>query len=149
MALVVAAPVAGVAVPLPEVPDPVFADGLVGPGAAVSPDPDAYTVRAPISGELVKLKPHAFVVVSPDRRAVLVHLGIDTVRLDGAGFTVLAAPGQVVAAGDPVVCWDPAAVAAGGLANTCPVVALDAPAAAVTGVASGRLAAGETLFTWR
>lgn len=148
MALTVAAPVAGTVTALSEVPDPVFAGGLVGPGAAVTPEPGAGPVTAPIGGELVKVKPHAFVVMSPGGRAVLVHLGIDTVRLDGAGFTVLAVPGQLVAAGDPVVHWDPVAVAARGLATTCPVVALDAPVTAVTGVASGRIAAGDPLFTW-
>ncbi|MPZ28003.1 MAG: PTS glucose transporter subunit IIA [Micromonosporaceae bacterium] len=148
MGLAVVAPVAGTVIPLSEVPDPVFAGGLVGPGAAIAPDPAGHRVVAPVGGELVKVKPHAFVVASPQGYAVLVHLGIDTVRLDGAGFTVLAAPGQLVAAGDPVVRWDPAAVATRGLATTCPVVALDAPAGAVTQVATGRVAAGDPLFTW-
>jgi sugar PTS system EIIA component len=148
VALTVAAPIAGAVVALSEVPDPVFAGGLVGPGAAVVPEPGAGTVLAPIAGELVKIKPHAFVVTSATGLAVLVHLGIDTVRLDGAGFTVLAAEGQRVAAGDPVVRWDPEAVAAQGLATTCPVVALEAPATAVEVVAAGRVAAGDPLFTW-
>jgi sugar PTS system EIIA component len=149
VALTVAAPVAGVVVALSEVPDPVFAGGLVGPGAAVVPDPGAGPVVAPIAGELVKVKPHAFVVMSAGKLAVLVHLGIDTVRLDGTGFSVLAAAGQPVAAGDPVVRWDPAVVAAQGLATICPVVALDAAATAVELVAAGRVAAGDPLFTWR
>jgi PTS system N-acetylglucosamine-specific IIA component len=148
VALTVAAPMPGTVVPMAEVPDPVFAEGLVGPGAAISPDPDAYLVTAPVGGTLVKVKPHAFVVVSQPGYAVLVHLGIDTVRLDGTGFTVLAAEGTAVMAGDPVVRWDPAAVAARGLSVTCPVVALDAPAAAVAAVASGPVRAGEPLFTW-
>jgi sugar PTS system EIIA component len=148
VALTVAAPVTGAVVALSEVPDPVFAGGLVGPGAAVVPDPGAGPVLAPIAGELVKVKPHAFVVKSASGLAVLVHLGIDTVKLAGAGFTLLATSGQQVAAGDPVVRWDPATVAAQGLATTCPVVALDAPATVVKLVAAGRVAAGEPLFTW-
>lgn len=148
MALTVAAPVAGTVLPMAQVPDPVFAGGLVGPGAAIAPDPDAFLVTAPVGGTLVKVKPHAFVVMAQPGYALLVHLGIDTVRLAGTGFTVLAGEGTVVAAGDPVVRWDPAAVAARGLPATCPVVALDAPAAAVTAVASGRVRAGDPLFTW-
>lgn len=148
MALTVAAPVPGTVVPMAEVPDPVFADGLVGPGVAIVPDPDAYLVTAPVSGTLAKVKPHAFVVVSRPGYAVLVHLGIDTVRLDGTGFTELAAEGTAIRAGDPVVRWDPAAVAARGLPATCPVVALDAPATAIAAVASGRVRSGDPLFTW-
>lgn len=148
MALTVATPVPGTVVPMAEVPDPVFAGGLVGPGAAIAPNPDAYLVTAPVGGTLIKVKPHAFVVVAQPGYAVLVHLGIDTVRLEGAGFTVLAGVGAAVAVGDPVVRWDPAAVAAGGLPTTCPVVALDAPAAAVADLASGRVRAGDPLFTW-
>jgi PTS system glucose-specific IIA component len=148
VALTVAAPVTGAVVALADVPDPVFADGLVGPGLAVLPEPGAGPVIAPIAGELVKVKPHAFVVVAAGGLAVLVHLGIDTVRLDGAGFTVLASAGQRVAAGEPVVRWDPAVVAAKGLATTCPVVALDAPATVVESVAVGWVAAGDPLFTW-
>lgn len=148
MALTVAAPVPGTVVPMLQVPDPVFAGGLVGPGAAIAPDPDAYVATAPVAGTLVKVKPHAFVVVAQPGYAVLVHLGIDTVRLAGAGFAVLAGEGAAVAAGDPVVRWDPAAVAAGGLPTTCPVVALDAPATAVTDLASGRVRTGDPLFTW-
>jgi sugar PTS system EIIA component len=148
VALTVTAPVTGAVVPLSEVPDPVFAGGLVGPGAALVPEPGAGPVVAPVAGELVKVKPHAFVVMSAAGLAVLVHLGIDTVRLDGAGFTVLLSTGKLVAAGDPVVRWDPAVVAARGLATTCPVVALDASATAVDVVAAGRVAAGDPLFTW-
>lgn len=148
MGLTVLAPVAGTAIPLAEVPDPVFAGGLVGPGAAIAPAPDAYQVVAPVAGELVKVKPHAFVVASMPGYAVLVHLGIDTVRLDGAGFTVLAEPGQLVGAGDPVLRWDPAGVAGQGLATTCPVVALDASPGAVTRVETGPVAAGDPLFRW-
>jgi phosphotransferase system IIA component len=95
---------------------------------------------------LLKVKPHAFVVVAPDGRAVLVHLGIDTVSLGGDGFTVLAAEGAPVTAGDTVVEWDPVAVAARGLSAICPVVALEA--SAVHDPASGPVRPGDLIFTW-
>jgi len=145
--LVVAAPLAGTAVALAEVPDPVFADAVVGPGLAVVPDETSRVAAAPIAGTLVKLKPHAF-VVAEGSRAVLVHLGIDTVSLGGDGFRLLAEQGQEVAAGDPVVRWDPAEVTRRGLSAVCPVVALEAPADAVVTPARGRIAAGDPLFTW-
>jgi PTS system glucose-specific IIA component len=141
----VAAPLAGTVVPLYTVPDRVFADAIVGPGVAIEPAPGSRAVTAPIAGTLVKVKPHAFVVVAPDGQGVLVHLGIDTVALDGEGFTVLAAEGSAVSVGDPVVDWDPAAVAARGLSPICPVVALDATA--VFDAADGPVQPGEALFT--
>ena len=82
-------PCSGRVIALDEVPDPVFAGRIVGPGVAIDPDRSAATVVAPISGRLVKLHPHAFVIAGADV-AVLVHLGIDTVQLGGAGFTLHA-----------------------------------------------------------
>ncbi len=148
MALVVAAPLAGTVMPLADVPDPVFADALVGPGLAIGPGLGQQVVASPIAGQLAKLKPHAFVVVGGDGRAVLVHLGIDTVRLSGDGFTLLATEGAVVDAGEPIVRWDPQTAADRGLSVVCPVVCLDAEPTAVTDPASGQIAAGDALFTW-
>jgi PTS system N-acetylglucosamine-specific IIA component len=130
--LQVLSPVAGTRIEVAEIPDPVFSAGLVGPGAAVEPDPEqGRTAVAPIDGVIVKLHPHAYVVAADDGRAVLVHLGIDTVQLHGDGFALHAAEGDRVSAGQPMVSWDPAAVRAGGRSPVVPIVALDAPAAAV------------------
>jgi len=79
---------------------------------------------------------------------VLVHLGIDTVNLDGAGFELLAAEGDRVEAGTPVIRWDPARVEAGGMSPVCPVIALDADAQAVAGAVPGRIEPGAELFRW-
>ena len=148
-ALVVFAPVPGRVVRMADVPDPVFAASLVGPGAAVDPIRSRHQAVAPVGGRIVKLHPHAFVVVTQDGRGVLVHLGIDTVQLKGEGFTLLAAEGDEVAAGAPVVEWDPAAVAAGGRSPLCPVVALDAAANTLRLIADGgEIAVGAELFTW-
>jgi glucose-specific phosphotransferase system IIA component len=146
VALTVAAPLAGTAIALEEVPDPVFATAIVGPGMAIEPDPRVGVVTAPIAGQLLKVKPHAFVVVSPEGQAVLVHLGIDTVSLNGEGFTVLAAEGTPVAAGDPVIEWDPVTIAERGLSTVCPIIALDAER--VLNTATGPILAGEPVFTW-
>jgi sugar PTS system EIIA component len=148
--LAVLAPVPGRVVSMGDVPDPVFADSLVGPGAALDPSRSRHRALAPVSGRILKLHPHAFVIVTADGRGVLVHLGIDTVQLKGEGFALLAAEGADVKAGDPVVDWDPAAVEAGGRSPVCPVVALDAAADALRAVATDGcdVAAGATLFTW-
>ncbi|CAL9543967.1 PTS system glucose-specific EIIA component [Nocardiopsis dassonvillei] len=154
--LSVLSPVRGTALPLESVPDPVFSQGMVGPGVAVHPEPGQeggqegdQDAVAPIDGTLVKLHPHAFVVLAPDgRRGVLVHLGIDTVKLRGEGFSLLAEEGTEVAAGDPVVRWSPGSVAARGLPAVVPVVALEAAPADLGDIVEGCVAGGGVLFTW-
>lgn len=148
--LTVRAPLAGVVTAMADVPDPVFGAELVGPGLAIDPARDGEVrVVAPIGGTLVKIHPHAFVVVAPGGRAALVHLGLDTVQLGGAGFRVLATEGDEVQAGDVVVTWHPADVEAGGRSPVCPVVALDG-AGCVTPLAAvgSDVAAGDDLFAW-
>ena len=141
-------PVAGRAMPITEVPDPVFAGLMVGPGVGIDPVRQAGTAVAPISGTIVKLHPHAY-VISGDSGSVLVHLGIDTVQLKGEGFTLHAAEGATVNAGDAIVSWDPAAVEAGGKSPAVPVVALEGSADALSAVVdSGEVAAGDVLFLW-
>ncbi|MFG1703578.1 PTS glucose transporter subunit IIA [Nonomuraea sp. M3C6] len=142
----VLAPVEGAAVGLAAVPDPVFSAGLVGPGTAIDPLRGPLKAVAPIAGKIMKLHPHAYVIVGDDGKGVLVHLGIDTVQLKGKGFQLLAAEGDRVCAGQPVVAWDPAAIEAGGRSPVCPVVALDAES--VTGVVEGAVHAGDELFRW-
>jgi PTS system N-acetylglucosamine-specific IIA component len=147
--LEVLAPVTGRVIPMTDVPDPVFAGSVVGPGAAVDPSRSQQRVIAPIGGRIAKLHPHAFVVVTPDGRGVLVHLGIDTVELKGVGFTLIAAEGDEIEAGAPIVEWDPAAIAGGGRSPVCPVVALGAAADDVRVLADGgEITAGATLFRW-
>ncbi|PSL02394.1 PTS system N-acetylglucosamine-specific IIA component (Glc family) [Haloactinopolyspora alba] len=146
----VLAPVSGQVIDLADVPDPVFAGAFVGPGLAVDPRRDGRTVAlAPAAGRLVKLHPHAFVVQTAGGAGVLTHLGIDTVQLDGAGFELHVAEGDEVAAGAPVVTWDPAAVERDGRSPTVPVVALDAAAEAlVDRHEPGPIEAAGLLFTW-
>jgi PTS system glucose-specific IIA component len=141
-------PVAGRAMPISEVPDPVFAGLMVGPGVGIDPVREPGTAVAPISGTVAKLHPHAF-VISGDSGSVLVHLGIDTVQLKGEGFTLHAAEGASVSAGDAIVSWDPAAVEAGGKSPAVPVVALEGSADALSNVVeSGQVSPGDVIFVW-
>ena len=149
MTLRVLAPVPGRVIPMGDVPDPVFAGSLVGPGAAVDPSRTSQRVVAPVGGRIAKLHPHAFVVVTGDGRGVLVHLGIDTVQLKGVGFRLIAAEGDEIEAGTAIVEWDPAVIEGGGRSPVCPVVALGAAADDVRVVAKGgEIAVGAALFTW-
>ncbi|GAB3009743.1 PTS sugar transporter subunit IIA [Saccharothrix stipae] len=149
MTLRVTSPVSGRVVPLTEVPDPVFAQAMVGPGVAVEPDRVSADVVSPVDGTVVTLHPHAFVVATADGAAVLVHLGIDTVKRKGEGFTLHVVKGEAVRAGQPVVTWDPAEVEAAGFAPICPVIALDAAPEVVLDQAGGPVVAGDALFSWQ
>lgn len=149
--LTVLAPVAGTVLAMAQVPDPVFAGQIVGPGLAIDPSRDGVVEAiAPFAGKILKLHPHAYVILAEGSRGALVHLGLDTVQLAGVGFTLHAAEGDTVAAGDVVVSWTPADVEAGGRSPICPVVALEGKSESVTGmVAPGAtVRAGEPLFVW-
>lgn len=121
----VLAPVAGRAVPLDDVPDPVFSQGMVGYGAAVDPPRGVIEAVAPVSGRLLKLMPHAYVVLTPEGVGVLVHLGLDTVALNGEGFTAHVTQGDEVTAGQPIITYDVPAIVAKGLDPIVPVVVMD------------------------
>lgn len=149
MALRVGAPVAGRLMGLEGVPDPVFAGAMVGPGTAIDPLREPAVASSPIAGTLVKLHPHAFVVVDDGGQGVLVHLGIDTVQLAGEGFELLAEEGARLQAGQPLIRWDPAAVESSGRSPVCPVIALDAAGDAVSELREdGPVAPGDQLFVW-
>jgi PTS system N-acetylglucosamine-specific IIA component len=151
MALTVLAPVAGVVHALADVDDPVFAGEIVGPGLAVQPDLESGAGRAvvaPVAGTVAKLHPHAFVLLAEGGRGVLVHLGINTVQLGGAGFTLHVAEGDTVTPGQLLVEWDPAAVESGGRSAICPVVGLEAAPGSLTRLAEPgtRVAPGDPLL---
>lgn len=88
---------------LADVPDPLFAGRSMGDGFAVEPAEGVF--RSPVDGVLMLVADtgHAFGVRTPAGAELLVHIGVDTVLLKGAGFRVLRAAGDHVRAGDPVV----------------------------------------------
>lgn len=148
----VLAPVAGRAIALADVPDPVFAQGMVGYGAAVDPPRGVVEALAPVSGKLLKLMPHAYIVLTPAGVGVLVHLGLDTVGLNGEGFTIHARQGDEVTVGQLVITYDVPAIVAKGLHPVVPVVVMDerepdhvTPSEAVR--AGLDIASGAALFT--
>jgi PTS system N-acetylglucosamine-specific IIA component len=145
----VTSPLAGRAVGLADVPDPVFSGAMVGPGTAINPAREPSEVVSPIDGVVVSLHPHAFVVVDEQGHGVLTHLGIDTVQLNGEGFELLVDKGDNVARGQSIVRWNPAGIEAAGKSPVCPVVALEASAEALSELREGGdVKAGDTLFVW-
>lgn len=115
------APIAGTVLPLASVPDPVFAEAMLGPGLAIDPQPidGVVEVRAPVDGKVTNAMSHAIVLGSP---SILVHLGIDTVHLKGAGFTTHVEVDDEVRRGDLLTTWQVGE--AGELPLFVPVVAL-------------------------
>lgn len=110
-------PVAGRLVNLEATGDPVFASRALGEGVGVVPETTGETaVLAPVSGMLktVARTGHAFGIKTDGGIEVLVHIGIDTVDMDGEGFAVVAAKGERIAAGEPLATVDFGKVAAAG-----------------------------------
>ncbi|WP_328362656.1 PTS glucose transporter subunit IIA [Mycobacterium sp. NBC_00419] len=148
----VLAPVGGRAVALADIPDPVFSQGMVGYGAAVDPPHALVDAVAPVSGRILKLMPHAYIIMTADNVGVLVHLGLDTVALKGEGFRALVAEGDTVTAGQPVITYDVPSIVAAGLNPIVPVVVMDErePGNVVAGdavVAGTGIDLGSMLFT--
>lgn len=118
----VAAPVTGKCIRIEEVPDAVFSQKMMGDGFAVIPSGD--TVAAPVSGEIVMIAQtkHAFGMKTKSGIELLVHIGLDTVELNGEGFTVLAKLGSRVKAGEAVIRFDKAFMEGKGLNMTTMVI---------------------------
>ena len=121
----VLAPVDGRALALTDVPDPVFSQGMVGYGAAIDPRREIIDALAPVSGTLLRLMPHAYVIMTADGVGILVHLGLDTVALNGAGFSAHVTQGDTVTAGQPIIAYDVPAIVAAGYSPVIPVVVMD------------------------
>jgi sugar PTS system EIIA component len=149
---VVHAPLSGQVVSLADVPDPVFAGQIVGSGVAIEPEDGAREVLvvSPVAGRVAKVHPHALAIADSSGAGVLVHLGIDTVRMKGEGFTLHVADGDELELGSRVITFDPTAVRAAGYSAVCPVVVLGSPAdSAKAAVDVGStVAAGDELFSW-
>ncbi|MEU6122304.1 PTS glucose transporter subunit IIA [Streptomyces sp. NPDC047123] len=146
----VSSPLAGRAIGLSAVPDPVFSGAMVGPGTAIDPAREPSEAVSPVDGIVVSLHPHAFVVVDDQGHGVLTHLGIDTVQLNGEGFELLVNKGDTVTRGQAVVRWNPADVEAAGKSPVCPIVALEATAESLADlVEAGDVKAGDALFSWQ
>jgi len=104
--LILVAPLAGWSTPLEEAPDAVFAGRMLGDGLAI--DPTGHTLYAPCDGELVTVPAtrHAVTLRTAQGAEILLHVGIDTVGLNGAGFELHVREGQRVRTGDRLLSFD-------------------------------------------
>jgi PTS system beta-glucosides-specific IIC component len=146
----VLAPVPGRVVPLEDVDDKVFASGAMGAGVGIEPaGRTTVTVTSPVSGKLIAVQKtgHAYGIRGDNGAEVLVHVGIDTVKMGGSGFSTLVERGQHVSAGEPLGTVDVAAVVEAGYpATTLVIVTNTKKLTAVTPVAGCDVAGGATIL---
>lgn len=106
--LQIVAPVTGAVIPIQEVPDPVFSQKMMGEGIAVIPSEG--NIYAPVNGTviLVAATKHAIGIRAEDGTEILIHVGLETVALNGTGFTVAVKEGEKVSTGQLLleVDWD-------------------------------------------
>ena len=144
---VIQTPIVGDVVALADVNDPVFSSGAMGQGIAVKPSQDV--VYAPADAEVTIVFPtgHAYGLRTANGAEILIHVGIDTVSMNGEGFNHKVAQGDKVKAGDVLGTFDSAKIAAAGLDNTTMVIVTNtADFASVNPVASGSVAKGDAII---
>lgn len=144
----IASPLAGDVMALADVPDPVFSTGAVGDGAGVTPSGE-IVVTAPAAGTVVvaPASGHAYGINLDNGVELLIHVGIDTVNLEGKGFDVKVEQGDRVEAGQELVRVDRAVVEEAGYSLTTPVLVTNtAKFASVELVASGGVEQGAALL---
>ena len=137
----VTAPVAGKVVALEDVPDPTFAQGILGPGIAVEPSEGRIVAPADGTVDVMFETGHAVSLTTADGAEVLIHVGIDKVR------TVYVTQNQQVKKGDVLIEFDPAAIKAEGYQIVTPILVCNPDAFTVEPAASGAVAAGDALLT--
>ncbi|MFC3928230.1 sucrose-specific PTS transporter subunit IIBC [Streptococcus caprae] len=143
----IVSPLAGTAVALTSVSDPVFASEAMGKGIAIKPTEN--TVYAPADGVVTIAfeTGHAYGIKTDAGAEILIHIGIDTVSMDGNGFDQKVKADQRVKAGDVLGTFDAAKIAAAGLDDTTMVIVTNtADYAEVTPVAEGAVAVGANLI---
>lgn len=122
---VIKAPVEGRLMDVTNIPDETFASGLMGPTYAIKPTDN--NVCAPVSGTISMIADslHAFGIEGDTGVEILIHIGVDTVKLAGEGFEQLLKSGQRVQAGDPVIKFDREFVENNNLENAVMVIILN------------------------
>ena len=140
-------PIVGDVVALSNVNDPVFSSGAMGQGIAVKPSQDL--VYAPADAEVTIVFPtgHAYGLKTANGAEILIHVGIDTVSMNGEGFDKKVAQGDKVKAGDVLGTFDSNKIAAAGLDDTTMVIVTNtADYASVAPVATGSVAKGDAVI---
>ena len=145
----VLAPIAGEVVAMEALSDAAFASGALGQAVGVTPTNGTLTVVAPAAGKVISIAKtgHAYGIKTDDGVELLVHIGVDTVKLGGEGFTPLVEKKQTVAAGDPLAEVDFAAIADHGVDTTVITTVVNSKKlGGVNDIADGTVAAGDPIL---
>ena len=120
------APIDGEVIDLSQVSDPVFAEKMVGDGVAIKPK--GGKIVSPIKGKVINVFPtkHAIGIESEKGVEILIHIGLDTVKLEGRGFTKLIEEGDKVEVGTPLMDVDWEYLKSQGICTDTPIVITDA-----------------------
>ena len=116
------APMAGTAVPITEVPDPTFAEGMLGNGIAIKPAEGKVYAPCDATVDMMFTTGHAVSLIADFGAEILIHVGLETVSLEGKPFTVHVANGDKVTKGQLLIEADLAAIEAAGLPTITPMV---------------------------
>ena len=140
--VVLLAPLSGPVVPIDRVPDPVFAQKLVGDGVSI--DPVSSTLRAPCDADvlLVHAAGHAVNLRTPDGLELLLHVGLDSVLLKGEGFLPRVKAGQRVRAGDALIEFAPDYLATNARSLLTPIIVTTMDRVTAMSVSAGHVEAG-------
>ncbi|MET1030744.1 glucose-specific PTS transporter subunit IIBC [Domibacillus tundrae] len=116
------APISGELLPITEVPDPVFSGKMMGDGFAIKPSDG--TVVSPVDGKIINVFPtkHAIGITADNGREILIHFGIDTVKLNGEGFEALVSEGDSITAGQPLLKVDLDYIAKNATSTITPII---------------------------
>lgn len=141
------APLAGSVVPMAEVKDAVFASGALGKGVAIVPT--SGEVRSPADGVVATTfaTKHAIAITTDSGVEVLIHVGLDTVKLDGKHFETLVTKGERVTAGQLLIKADLDAIRAGGYDTTTPIVVLNSQRFEVNPLKAAHVTAGDPIIS--
>ena len=140
-------PIVGSIVDLKDVNDPVFSSGAMGQGIAVKPSEGVVYAPADAEVTIAFATGHAYGLKTTNGAEILIHIGIDTVSMNGDGFDQKVAQGIKVKAGDVLGTFDVAKIAAAGLDDTTMVIVTNtADYASVTPVAEGAVTKGEAVI---
>ena len=146
--IAVAAPVSGTVVPLSEVPDPTFAQGILGPGAAVQPSEGRIVAPANGTVDMMFDTGHAVSMTTAEGAELLIHVGIDTVNLKGEHYTAKCKSGDTVRKADTLIEFDLNAIKAAGYEVVTPIIVCNPDVfASVKTEGAGGIHAGDTLLT--
>lgn len=146
--MILRSPLDGWAAPLAEVPDPVFAEAMLGDGVAI--DPTGSVLHAPCDGVVISVHAarHAISLRAEGGVEILMHIGLETVSLKGEGFEAKVAEGQAVRAGDPLIAFDLDILARHAKSLITPLVVTDAAGRTIVARVTGQsVKVGDPLLT--